>query len=349
MKLSQIASNITEAFKAGNKARKKESVADTVESTSDIYIQKKLFEKETGIKLELKNNRLYSKGLYFFNSEEVKLPDYLTVKGNLTLEFWKLTSLPKELYVMETLYLRECNNLTYLPADLEVGKDICFIPSSLKPFFKRLGIKIYGRFHGGDVSGKEWMEKRHLVTDEFLNKLNVWLIKHGYINEAFKAGNKARRKESAADAVESVPMDLKSAVYAWCVNMKAAIKKRNTDTSIPYKTDDFYLPEAIWSDLETDNMFESEENIFLISRNKNIRLGGSIAMEIDRIDDDTVNLAFYYEREDDEESGWLLFDGDGQNETNWIKMSAADLGSEKGVNVMTDVFDRCWALMFGDD
>ena len=166
------------------------------------------------------------------------------------------------------------------------------------------------------------------------------------IREAFRAGNKARKKESAADTVESVPMDLKAAVYAWCANMKAAIKKRNADKSIPYKADDFYLPEAIWSDLETDNEFESEENIYLTGRGKNSRQKGSVAIDITRLDDDTVELDFCYERANDGQFGWLLFDGDGQND--YVKISAADLGSEKGVRIMTDVLDRCWDSMFGD-
>jgi len=167
------------------------------------------------------------------------------------------------------------------------------------------------------------------------------------IREAFKAGNKARRKESAADAVESVPMDLKAAVYSWCNGVKRALKKRNTDKSIPYKADDFYLPEAVWSDLETDGRFESEENIYLTGRDRNTRLGGSVAMEIDRMDDDTVRLGFCYERDDEEKGGWLYFDGDGRNESeSYIKMSAADLGSEKGVRTLTAVLDRCWNMMF---
>jgi hypothetical protein len=167
------------------------------------------------------------------------------------------------------------------------------------------------------------------------------------VDEAFKTGNKARRKESAADAVESVPMDLKAAVYAWCVNMKAAVKKRNANMRIPYKADDFYLPEAIWSDLESEDRFESEENIHLTGRGKNARLKGSVAIDIARIDDDTVELGCWYERADGKKSEWLYFDDDEQNETvTYITISAVDLGSDKGVRIMTDALDRCWNMMF---
>ena len=146
------------------------------------------------------------------------------------------------------------------------------------------------------------------------------------IQEAFKAGNRARRKESAADAVESVPMDLKAAVYAWCTNMKAILKKHNADKSIPYKTDDFYLPEAIWFDLESEDRFELEENIHLTGRGKNVRLKGSVAIDIARIDDDTVELGCWYERADGKKSEWLYFDDDEQNDDLFHKMTSCLMG-----------------------
>jgi hypothetical protein len=51
----------------------------------------------------------------------------------------------------------------------------------LTPFFRKLGIRVDGE---GDTEASDWRE---------------WQKAHGYLSEAFRAGNRARKKESAVD------------------------------------------------------------------------------------------------------------------------------------------------------
>ena len=229
---------VNEAFRAGNKARKKEAVQDTVESVDDIQAQIDLFKEQAGKSLEIKNGRPYfGYSLYLeSNIKLTKLPDGLIIEGTMDLDGCTgLTSLPVGLTVKKGLYLRNCtgltslsagltvgdglylnnctgltslpaglnvgglnlencNGLTSLPADLTISKNggyICSVPESLRPFFEQFGIKISNY---GDVFGQNWMSKRHLVSQ---------------MDEAFRAGNKARKKEAVQDTVDAVDSPVK--------------------------------------------------------------------------------------------------------------------------------------------
>ena len=223
---------VKEAFKAGNRARKKESVQDTIESVDDVQAQIDKFREQTGIELEIRDGRpyfdetLYLKGCTGLTS----LPDGLKVGGCLWLkDCTELKSLPADLKVGRSLWLNFCAGLTGLPDGLEVGGNLDLrgctgltsLPDGLKinngglnlegctgltslpfdlvanpdyfiihdgmltPFFKKLRIPVN---KNGNTKIRDWCE---------------WQKAHGYLTEAFKAGNQARKKESVQDTVES--------------------------------------------------------------------------------------------------------------------------------------------------
>jgi len=197
---------MNEAFRAGNRARKKESAADTVESVDNIQAQIDLFKKQTGIELEIRDGRPYYNGyLHLENYTELTdLPADLKVNGDLCLNNCTgLTGLPADLEVNGYLNLIDCTGLTSLPAGLKVNKNLDLTGCTgltglpfdlvvqgvwiehtgvLTPFFKKLGIPVDKE---GDTKASDW---------------RMWQKAHGYLKEAFRAGNRARKKESVSDA-----------------------------------------------------------------------------------------------------------------------------------------------------
>ena len=242
---------VSEAFRAGNRARKKESVQDTVETVDTVQAQIDLFKKQTGKELEIRDGRPYFKGDLNLKGciRLTSLPTGLKVGGNLWMEgCTRLTSLPTGLEVGGTLHLYGCTRLTSVPADLEVegrldligctgltslpadlkvGEDLdlldCAGLTSLPNGFK-VRANLYLRGTGLtslpfdlDVQG-DWIVHNNVLTP-FFRKLGIpvdevgdtkaeywreWQKSNGYLSEAFRAGNRARKKESAADTVESV-------------------------------------------------------------------------------------------------------------------------------------------------
>jgi hypothetical protein len=160
------------------------------------------------------------------------------------------------------------------------------------------------------------------------------------IREAFKAGNKARKKEVVQDTVESVPMDLKAAVYAWCANTKAAIKKLNAGRRLPYKIDDFYRPEAIWEDLKANGWFESEEYIHMTGRGEAGKGAVSIFVQV-LPDRSGIEVSFWYETADNSRAEWLDF------QKKPARLIIQDLQGDRGSRTVTRSLDRCWDCMFG--
>jgi len=193
---------IWEAFKAGNKARKKESVIDTVESVNDIQTQIELFRKQTfGIELEIRDGHPYFNGDLDLRgcTGLTSLPTGLEVEGDLDLAGCTgLTGLPAGLKVEGDLSLEGCTGLTGLPFDLVVRGAYIFHDGMLIPFFRKLGIPVDKE---GDTDTEDWC---------------TWQEAHGYLKEAFRAGNRARKKESAVDTVDSVNVKItKEEVVGW--------------------------------------------------------------------------------------------------------------------------------------
>jgi hypothetical protein len=94
--------------------------------------------------------------------------DELNFKGDLNLQFSKITSLPKGLKVRHSLFLEYCTNLTSLPEGLEVGYNLYLYNSGIKLLPK--GLKVYfDLFIGNTLLAK--------LSDDELREM----IKPGYI------------------------------------------------------------------------------------------------------------------------------------------------------------------------
>ena len=212
---STEAPELNEAFKAGNRARKKESAQENAESVDTLQAQIDRFNKETGNvykdNLEIRNGKPYYEGyLYLYGDVGLTgLPSGLTVSGNLQLSgCTNLTSLPPGLFIAGDLFIGG-TGLTSIPADMIISLDnrIVFGKSDteLKYFFKKLNIPIWSNDNSYFVHGYDW---------KFRNQMT----------EAFKAGNRARKKESSQENVADIS-DMKldglkfcQRIYSYAVN-----------------------------------------------------------------------------------------------------------------------------------
>jgi hypothetical protein len=180
---------MNEAFRAGNRARKKETAQDAVESVDSIQAQIDLFKKQTGVELEIRDGHPYFEGDLVLEgcTRLTGLPVGLEVNGYLSLVGCTgLASLPAGLKVIKGLDLSGCTGLTGLPSDLVVQGYWIEHKGVLTPFFRKLGIHVDDE---GDTKARDWRE---------------WQKEHGYLTEAFKAGNRARKKESVQDNTDAV-------------------------------------------------------------------------------------------------------------------------------------------------
>jgi hypothetical protein len=98
-------------------------------------------ENKSSFKWKLKNDEPLTKdelvvkgnlGLQF--SKLTSLPEGLKVRGNLYLYSTKIKSLPEGLSVGGTLDLENCTNLTSLPKGLEVGWDLIINGTKLQKY-----------------------------------------------------------------------------------------------------------------------------------------------------------------------------------------------------------------------
>jgi len=121
-----------------------------------------------------------------------------------------------------------------LPNRLKVGggpglKDYYIIHKGLlTPFFKKLGIPVD---RDGDTEAKYWRK---------------WQKVNGYLTEAFRTGNSARKKESAQDAVQDVeidwmpdwsgtPLETFQDMHRILTDIDLSTKRVSTDESIYYQ------------------------------------------------------------------------------------------------------------------
>ena len=265
-KWQKVHGYLREAFKAGNRARKKEAAQDAVESVDKLQQQIDRFREQTGYKLEIRNDRPYYDDFIDLENctDLTELPDGLTVRNylcingctgltklpdNMTVgrDFYlndcvNLTSLPHGLTVKGCMYLDNCNGLTSFPADLTVtGFSIYRIPESLFPFFNSIGVAV--RFIGGihTIDAEDWMDRRHMV------------------NEAFKAGNRARKKESVHDSVSDIHEDEPVTDADVAADFLRDLNKRFRGVT-KFKDDQYestYVEFAVWDVNHQDTMWFS--------------------------------------------------------------------------------------------
>ena len=81
-----------------------------------------------------KNDNIKTPLMVKFMSEMPLTKEELNVKGNLNLQFSKITSLPEGLKVGGNLHLEHCTNLTSLPEGLKVGWELSIKGSKLEKY-----------------------------------------------------------------------------------------------------------------------------------------------------------------------------------------------------------------------
>lgn len=190
---------LMEAFKAGNRARKKESAADTVQSTGRTREEwiKYLEENIEGATFKIKKEWFEGKevdmivydGPGIMNTGIEYLPPFFEV-GSLTLSNCpNLKCLPDHLFVEGELYIDDCPLITELPKDMFIaGYKIYTNSEALTDFFQSIGIDMVDDWDGYEYDAEDFRK---------------WQMKNGYyqydVDEAFKTGNRARKKESVQD------------------------------------------------------------------------------------------------------------------------------------------------------
>jgi len=212
--------SIGEAFRAGNRARKKESVQDTIEQPYGPEKTIEDFYKITGYKLTYRDgwyewgahmhleNVLFSgennctglktlpsplrikSCLYLKWCKDLEtLPDTLEIGGFLSIEYCpRLHSIGDHTEVCTDVYIKGCNNLDRLPLGLRFGRTMqlndmaagIVKDTPVIKFVKSIGIE---PSKWGYVDAAQWPGNR--------------------MDEAFRAGNRARKKESVQDTVDS--------------------------------------------------------------------------------------------------------------------------------------------------
>ena len=186
--------SIGEAFRAGNRARRKESVQDAVSDTlTNVTMEEQVrkfnerFGKKAGGKMTIVNDRPYWEGYLEMSGDPDFdfLPDNTRIGGYLEVsDCVNLTRLPKGMTIEGNLYVKD-SGITSLPLDLKIaGVWICH-NWQLEEFFGKLGISVDSE--DGDTEVSDWCK---------------WQKAHGYLTEAFRAGNRARKKESVQDTIE---------------------------------------------------------------------------------------------------------------------------------------------------
>ena len=218
---------MNEAFRAGNRARKKESVGDAAaDMHNPLQDQIDRFREQTGVRLEIKDGRPYYKGNSINYSGNADIPDNMFVEGDFSVSIWQ-ERLPAGLTVTGMLDLEDCKKLTELPPNI-TACDLKLTHSGIKKVPRDTNITgsfiIYGeddqdldRFFREDcglrpltvnagseyrpdfenrIIGFSWNRWRTVGKPDF-DKIHNMLT----ANEAFRAGNRARKKEAIADTV----------------------------------------------------------------------------------------------------------------------------------------------------
>jgi hypothetical protein len=101
-----------------------------------------------------------------------------------------LEEIPSGFQLSGDLEIKNCPKINSIPYNLRIYPCECIeidLNSPLRKFFDDRKIKYEIKYGAIYIKGRNW-EK--------------WQLKHKYITEAFRAGNQARKKESAADAVQ---------------------------------------------------------------------------------------------------------------------------------------------------
>lgn len=225
MRLDRIYTQITEAFKAGNKARKKESAVDTIESV-----------KAPSIGVFMNYYKLKSKRSAVIFDKAYNIIEKYEIKTECSTKWECLIMLAAMLAddgisgdFVETIGHRNYEghnnpyNFSWFDRDiLDSFKEILKNDIILKGLFNEM-VKIC---KANDITPREiWTRDFGEGEQDYFS-----------LDEAFKAGNKARKKETAQDAVTDtggqIPEDLRDLVKhpMLKISMEAALSVCDCDT-----------------------------------------------------------------------------------------------------------------------
>jgi len=191
---------LNEAFKAGNRARKQEAIADTVEvSEWDPEDMLARWSRELIQAINAESGKGSWEAEDFGTYTEISdCPDTRYYNHRIPVECWTCT--------IDDFYVCFGN-------DDAIGYVFLHAPEDPKDGF---AFFVGGASNGEDVN--ESYNVYHTFQEavkgsiaEIIDCFNYWeheVVEHGFdedeVDEAFKAGNRVRKKESAADAVQGI-------------------------------------------------------------------------------------------------------------------------------------------------
>jgi hypothetical protein len=155
MRLDRICGQLTEAFRAGNQARKKESAADTIDAvqvTREKMLE--LFMEQTNLKPgidPISDEYLVNRGLVMENDE-------------------KFTVIPPETHFCYSVIIDSCPNFRWLADDLTFDCDLMLKNLPLKAFPER--VHITGYLNIVDCPGIDELPKSLFIKPAS----SIWII-----------------------------------------------------------------------------------------------------------------------------------------------------------------------------
>lgn len=162
MRLDRICGQLTEAFRAGNQARKKESAADTVD-TMQVSREKmlELFMEQTNIKPDI----------------DPRSDEYLVNRGLIMKNDEKFTVIPPETHFCYTVVIDSCPNFRWLANDLTFDCDLLIKNLPLKAFPERMHVT--GNLNIVDCPGIDELPKSLFIKPTS----SIWIINsHGLLD-----------------------------------------------------------------------------------------------------------------------------------------------------------------------
>lgn len=190
--------DIDEAFRACNKARKKESVVDMISDNWDPEEKAKQWYQEFVKALNAASGKKWE--LEYFPSFPIDPEDYIEIEEDD--DYWK--------------YRIDDFNVNFLGGKYDEEWAVAGVSMTV---YKNPsdGFEFYldGAAYGLGLTGIDYPGKRYIVYEEavkdsiketirYFNSWRTEAYNLGNLGEAFKAGNQARKKEAAADAVQGI-------------------------------------------------------------------------------------------------------------------------------------------------
>lgn len=163
MRLDRIYGQLSEAFKAGNQARKRESAVGTMDTLQISGREKmlELFTEQTNIKPDI----------------DPRSGEYLVDRGLVMENNEKFTVIPPETHFYYTVVIDSCPNFKWLANDLTFNCDLMIKNLPLKAFPER--IHVTGNLNIVDCPGIDELPKSLFIKPVS----SIWIINsHGLLD-----------------------------------------------------------------------------------------------------------------------------------------------------------------------